>query len=72
LHLSHSNLKQDIQKLFDQFHGYSESMWEPFLDFECYGCASPVRIYYEPWEFAMGCYGYTVVEIIEVMNWEKK
>ncbi len=66
---SHSNLSPKNLKYFNEFCG-STSIWEPFLDFECPGCKAPVRIHYEPWEFAMGSYGYTVTEIIEVKNWE--
>ncbi|MBI4375832.1 MAG: hypothetical protein HY549_05210 [Elusimicrobia bacterium] len=38
---------------------------EAFLDFHCPGCRRPVRLVFEPTEFAMGCYYFTVVALLE-------
>ena len=50
---------------FDAFRPLDSARWESRLDFHCPGCRSPVRLIYEPWEFAMGSYAFTVTGVVE-------
>lgn len=61
----HSNLNAADQAAFDSFCPLDSSREESFLDFYCAGCRRPVRLIYEGWEFAMGCYAFTVTGIVE-------
>lgn len=64
----YSNLAPEIAALMDQFRPCDLHKYESFIDFYCPTCASPVRLIYEGWEFAMGCYGFTVTDIIEKVS----
>ena len=62
---SSSNLSEVDASQFSKKRPLDSAKWESFLDFYCPGCSSPVRIVYEPWEFAMGSYGFTVTLVVE-------
>jgi predicted RNA-binding Zn-ribbon protein involved in translation (DUF1610 family) len=47
-----------------------DSDWESFLDFLCPGCNAPVRIIYRAGpEWAMGCHGWQLVDVVEAESW---
>ena len=60
-----SNLSAEDQKRFDDYRPLDRQQWEGFLDFYCQGCSGPVRIIFEPWEFRMSSYAFTVRAVVE-------
>ena len=46
--------------------------WEWFFDLSCIGCGAPARVIYgHGGEFAMGCYKYQLLEVLETTSWAK-
>lgn len=63
--LTASNLPPEVDRAYSAFRPLDSKLGESCLDFPCPGCQSPVRLIFEPWEFAMGAYAFTITAIVE-------
>ena len=45
---------------------------EEILEFACPGCEMPIRLIFLASEFAMGCYNYQLLEVVELVQHHKQ
>ncbi len=62
---ANSNLGEALSQAITEYRQLDQQKWESFLDFSCATCNLHVRIIYEPFEFAMGAYSFTVTDVVE-------
>jgi len=65
----HSNLDAGMRRAFDDVQPVKDP-WECFLDFRCVSCGAPVRITYNPKEYAMGSFYYEIASVLEPEEWD--
>jgi hypothetical protein len=67
---ANTNLSEPWNERFVAARPLHAEEWESFLDFECPGCRAPVRIIYRAGpEWAMGCHGWHLVDVVEASEW---
>jgi len=67
---SFTNLDAFWHNQFTSRRPLQSGEWEAFLDFACPGCGAPVRIIYRAGpEWAMGCHGWQLIEVLEAECW---
>ena len=64
-----SILTPELVGLIEKFRPLDKETWEIALDFYCPGCEMPVRVIPRPGEeFAMGCYNWELLKVVELPN----